>query len=202
LTLPFFNANIKSVINLPKSAKGFILMSTALLRKSKALLRNRNGFTLIEIIIAVTIVGVVFGIVISSAAAIQRSGRNAQRQSDLTALQSALQQYYADQHFYPQNPVDLTDETEITSNLGNPITPPPSNPSLYLKTIPKEPLTNTVPYIYKAFNDRSLDDTTPCSNEVGSPDKCQFYILCAKMENTDPVIASCGGAYNYQVTPL
>jgi prepilin-type N-terminal cleavage/methylation domain-containing protein len=187
LTRTFFNANIKLVIDLPNAFNVF---------------KKNLGFTLIEIIIAVTIVGVVFGVVISSAAAIQRSGRNTQRQSDLTALQSALQQYYADQHFYPQNPVDLTDLTELTSNLGNPIAPAPSNPSIYLKNIPKEPLVNTVPYIYKAFSDRGLNDTPACSNEAGSPDKCLFYILCAKMENSDPVVTSCGSTYNYQVTPL
>lgn len=160
------------------------------------------GFTLIEIIIAVTIVGVVFGVVISSAAAIQKSGRNAQRQSDLRALQSAFQQYYADQHFFPQNPVNLTSVTDINSNLGNPISPPPANPNLYLKTIPKEPQKNSLPYIYKAYKDRSLDETVQCDNTVGSTTKCQYYILCAKMEDSSSPVASCGGQYNFMLTPL
>jgi prepilin-type N-terminal cleavage/methylation domain-containing protein len=165
-------------------------------------LKKNLGFTLIEIIIAVTIVAVVFGVVITSSAAIQKSGRNAQRQSDLRALQTALQQYYADQHFFPQNPINLSQVTDINSNLGNPITPPSSNPNLYLKTIPQEPLKNSLPYLYKAFKDRSLNGSITCSNEVGSVDKCQYYILCAKVEDDSPAIASCGSTYNYQITPL
>ncbi len=168
----------------------------------RSYLKNTLGFTLIEIIIAVTIVGVVFGVIISSSAAIQKSGRNAQRQSDLRAFQSAFQQYYADQHFFPQNPVNLTTISDINSNLGNPITPPSANPNLYLKNIPQEPQKNSLPYIYKAFKDRTLNETVQCSNTVGSIDKCQFYILCAKMEDESPPVASCGGAYNFQLTPI
>lgn len=162
----------------------------------------RRGLTLIELLVTISIIGVVFGVIISSAGIIQKYGRDAKRQSDLRSLQSALQQYYADQNFFPDDssstPFKLSGVgavTSLTSSIGNPI--PPPSAKTYLNNIPSDPTLGTgTPYFYKAYASLS-DQATDCDN---STTKCFYYILCAKLEN----IAAgtyCGGSYNLQITP-
>ena len=143
-----------------------------------------NGFTLIEILVAITIIGIIFGIIISSATAIQKSGRNAQRRTDLRTIQTALQQYYADQQKFPYQA------------LGSSIKSP-DNTKIYLKIVPTDPQNAVYSY-------------TPLTKHTGgaactATSECNYYTLCIQAElpaselNTTDCPA--GGSY-FGVTPL
>lgn len=167
---------------------------------------NSSGFTLVELLIAIIIVGLVTGVVITSSAAIQRTARDSQRTADLRTVQSALQQYYADQNFYPDNnlnsPLNLSTSTTITSATGNPS--PPASVKTYTTSIPKDPNSNTsTPYCYSAFVSVA-DTTTDCNNQSSSTTKCNYYELCANLEDnpSSPATCSCGASYDLKFTPL
>lgn len=160
-------------------------------------MNRQHGFTLIELLVAVSIIGVVFGAVISSNAAIQRQARDASRQADLRSLQSALQQYYADQNFYPMT-FSLAATSSLTSAIGNPS--PPVSLKTYLTTIPKDPVSGTTtPYCYTAQLSAGLGGV--CNN---TDSKCHYYKLHAKLENSDAASSyPCNSQnYNFQITPL
>lgn len=166
-------------------------------------MKFQKGFTLIEILITISIIAVAFGVVLTSANYLQKSARDAQREADLVNIQSALQQYYADQQYFPQsdptlpNTLNLSSDLVVDSNTGNPQTPPSVN--IYLKTIPKDP-TLSQNYYYKAFISSNLGDTNICDNLTTT--KCQFYIVCALMENLPSTVDNdCGSPYNYKLTP-
>lgn len=113
------------------------------------------GFTLIEILVAITIMGVIFGVIITSSTAVQRFARDTQRQSDLKAIQSALQHYYADNNSYPDSLTKLT-----------------SGAKVYLQKIPVDPVAATN-YSYQAKG-----------NECGlDPPICHQYCLFTKLES-------------------
>lgn len=170
-----------------------------------------RGLTLIELLVTVSIIGVVFGIIISSAGMIQRYGRDAKRQTDLRSLQSALQQYYADQNFFPDDkastPLKLSGVgtiSSLTNCTGNP-TPSCTVTKTYLTNIPSElPTMAGTPYYYQAFP--SLADflagtpTPLCDNDTT---KCFYYMLCAKLENSSGPTYTCrgNGTYNLRITP-
>lgn len=64
--------------------------------------KNSNkGFTLIEVLAVITIIGVLSAFVFSGAAASRKSGRVAQRVSDMKRVQNALELYYAQNKSYP-----------------------------------------------------------------------------------------------------
>jgi general secretion pathway protein G len=63
--------------------------------KMKAM-KKRAGFTLLELLIVIAIIGVLASLVAVSYSSAQRRARDSQRQSDLKAIQNALEQYYAD----------------------------------------------------------------------------------------------------------
>ncbi|MDP4010735.1 MAG: prepilin-type N-terminal cleavage/methylation domain-containing protein [Candidatus Roizmanbacteria bacterium] len=54
------------------------------------------GFTLIEIMIVIGIIGTVMMMSIGSYGSVMRNSRDAQRQSDLKKIRAALEQYYVD----------------------------------------------------------------------------------------------------------
>lgn len=145
---------------------------------------SKRGFTLIELLVAISIIGVIFGIIITSAGAIQRAGRNTQRQTDLRNLQSALQQYYADKHSYPVSLSDL------------------STPKSYISKIPTDPSGGSTSYFYQ-FQSQPSPAGTASDCTVTGTIKCNYYYLCASIEGDAPASAKdcVNSSYNFQLTP-
>lgn len=141
-----------------------------------------TGFTLIELLITISIIGVVFGIVLTSANAIQKQARDGQRQSDLRSIQSALQQYYADAKFYPALSSSLAIGSPITSSSGRGGTLP-SPVKTYLNKTPGDPLSGTYTYTKSPAN---------CDNNpAGANINCTNYCISTNLENTpSPIVIS------------
>ena len=60
-----------------------------------------RGFTLIEILIVVAIIGILASVVLVGLGPVQRRGRDARRISDLRNIQTGLELYYNKNGFYP-----------------------------------------------------------------------------------------------------
>ena len=61
----------------------------------------RNGFTLVELIIVISIIAVLSTIGISTYSSIQQNSRNAKRKADLKEIKTALEQYFSVNGAYP-----------------------------------------------------------------------------------------------------
>lgn len=68
--------------------------------KSK-LLNFKDGFTLVELLIVIVIIGVLSAILMANFVGVRQRARDAQRKSDLRQIQSALELYRADIGNYP-----------------------------------------------------------------------------------------------------
>jgi len=165
-----------------------------------------SGFTLIELLVSISVMAVVFGVVISSTAKVQQNARNAKRNSDLKIIQSALQQYYADNNFFP---TAITGDSCLHECTGNGsaacATVTCSNATkIYLKDIPIDPGTSQN-YCYFASTKASDNNTTTnCSNTADNLDgRCYFYKLHANMEGKSAAYNCAGASNNFtdQVTP-
>lgn len=60
-----------------------------------------KGFTLVELLIVIVIIGILAGIGLGSFASTQRKGRDARRKADLDNIVKALESYYNDYGQYP-----------------------------------------------------------------------------------------------------
>ena len=84
---------------------------------------HQSGFTLIELMVVVTIIGILAGVAVVNVKHAQRKAREAALKKDLHDMRVAIDNFYADKQ---RNPADL-----------NELVPK------YLKRIPKDPITGT-----------------------------------------------------------
>ncbi len=122
--------------------------------------KNKKGFTLLELIIVIVILGVLTTLISGFFLNSLKRGRDTRRKGDLKGIQTAVESYYADKNSYP-----------TTSELlaGNPICE--TNPSqdcgdekMYLKKMPEDPIAK---YKYQYISDGI------------------YYVLYATLENED-----------------
>lgn len=129
------------------------------------LLRSPRGFTLIEMLVVVSLISILAGIGIASYRHAVKTTQEAVLKEDLFRMREGIDQYYADKSQYPPDLQALVQEG-------------------YLRTIPKDPMTNsadtwqTVPsesdpanpaaqpgvYDVKSGSDLSADDGTKYSD--------------------------------------
>lgn len=159
---------------------------------------NFQGFTLVELLITVTVVALLTTIALVSYTAFVRNSRDAKRQSDLLLIQSALEQYHADQSYYPQ---ENTISTCVDGKLkfGCPLKNSSGSKS-YLKELPQDPSGAASSYVYQV-----KPGGASCSD---NPKKCKTYCLFAIKEGSDlksQLSADCpsfpSGNYKLLVTP-
>ncbi len=65
------------------------------------IVKNRKGFTLVELLVVVAIIGILAAIAIPQFAAYRTRAYNGSTQSDLRNFKTAMEAYYADYQRYP-----------------------------------------------------------------------------------------------------
>lgn len=144
--------------------------------------RINNGFTMVELLIVIVLIGILISISFTGYVASQRSARDGKRKADLEQIRAALEMYRSDVGSYPVQ----TSSNWFTNNMiayGS---------DVYLSAAPNDPVSS-----YKYFYSQS------------SPNS---YSLCARLESlarenpppTPPsgcsAQTSCGDYCNYKVT--
>jgi general secretion pathway protein G len=112
---------------------------------------GEGGFTLVELIIVMLIIGVLASIAIPSYLASIRAAKEAVLKEDLHVIRNAIDSYTMDKGKAPQGLDDLVQ-------------------SGYLKSIPKDPMTNSTDSWVTATDDtlESVDESDPGVDDVHS----------------------------------
>jgi general secretion pathway protein G len=113
--------------------------------------RTQSGFTLIELIIVMTIIGILATLAIPYFAAAIKHAREAVLKEDLQTMRMAIDSYTMDKQKAPQSLDDLVQEG-------------------YLKAIPEDPMTHAKDTWVTDTSDAmySIDQTDPGINDVHS----------------------------------
>jgi prepilin-type N-terminal cleavage/methylation domain-containing protein len=113
-------------------------------------MKNKNAFTLVELLISISIIGILTVIIAVSVASTQKDSRDQRRIGDLKAIQNAAEQYYLLKGSYPVNKT----------------TPWTVNNQITLQNFPTDPKnTNGVGTTYfSTFNINGVSNYCICAN--------------------------------------
>lgn len=158
---------------------------------------NSSGFTLIEILIVIGIIGILSGVLVSviNPAGIRAKSRDAQRKSDLRQIQTALELYFADNRMYPEpvlngcapgNTLGCTTKIDGNDNLTDEISPS------HISAVPLDPKLSS------ATNQDVCSQPTQYRYNYMTDASKSIYVLTAIMEAPDSNDEStCHSLYNW-----
>ncbi len=129
-----------------------------------------KGFTLIELMVAISIIALLSIIALSAFSSVQKSSRDAKRKSDLGTVRGALEQYRADQHNYPVS--GNVGIGNLSSYLPDKALTNPAATVTYLNKYPRDPKYSTggcsilpcYKYYYQALPNGCNNTTTTCNS--------------------------------------
>ena len=112
-------------------------------------LEKSNGFTLIEIMVVVVILGILGALIIPNVMGRTDEARITAAKSDLRGIANALELYRLDNYTYPSTDQGLA---SLVSKPGGYPEPKNWNPDGYLKKLPTDPWQNDYGYISPGSN--------------------------------------------------
>lgn len=144
--------------------------------------RDRKGFTIVELLIVIVVIGILAALVITTYSGIQGRARDDERQTDLKALQGKLEAFYADNNYYP-SASDLNDSTwrgKYMKGLSDDALADPQNAdtqTLKADDSTTDPTAKVYGYVVTGTGDSVTD---PDGNTATGYDN---YTLVAKLES-------------------
>lgn len=140
-------------------------------------LKKRNqGFTIVELLIVIVVIGILALLVITTYSGIQAKARNSKRQTDVASLQTQIEAFFSQNGYYPSL-TDMNSSTWLTTNmksLDQNALIDPSNPT-QSKTLVSAPVAKSYSY--------AVTDSSGASCEA-TDTNCAKYTLTATYEGT------------------
>lgn len=108
--------------------------SQEVMQKRQGLFDRRKGFTLIELMIVIVIIGILAAVAIPNFVGMTDEARVARIQADLSTVGSAVEMYYAKNGAYPGSLSDLVGNGEKDGYLRKEPEPPVKNLSYVINS--------------------------------------------------------------------
>ena len=137
--------------------------------------RKQQGFTIVELLIVIVVIGILAALVITTFTGIQKKGRDTERTTDVKALHSQLEAYFAQNGKYPLL-ADVQNNTWLTTNMkGLDVEAAHDPKGAAGNNIAAANATNVYGYVV------TVDGTAACDN-VAPATECGKYVLTATLE--------------------
>ncbi len=135
-----------------------------------------RGFTIVELLIVIVVIGILATLVIVTFSGIQQKGRDSQRRTDINAVASHVSAYYADKGYYPTM-ADLNSSTWRAANAKGLDPEALKDPKATSGDIAAT--TSATAYGYTAATGTACDNTAASSET----NQCSTYTLSATLES-------------------
>lgn len=133
----------------------------------------RKGFTLIEILVVITIIGILSTVTAITFSSSLRSSRDARRKADINQIKAALELYRSNNAVYPGVGAG-TGQIQTMCGTATSLTDPAGGTGTYLTNIPQDPLCPTYTY---AITTNASDYTVGTYLE-GTATTCSVLLSC------------------------
>ena len=145
-----------------------------------SLKKRQSGFTIVELLIVIVVIGILAALVITTYGGIQSKARNSKRQVDLQSLQTQFEAFFSQNGFYPSN-ADINTPAWRATNMksldviamADPLNANQSTPTLKITTS----TISDKQYSYVVLNSSAAS----CE---GLDTSCASYTLTAPYEGT------------------
>lgn len=134
--------------------------------------RKQSGFTIVELLIVIVVIGILAALVVTTFAGIQKKARNTERETDIKALHGQLEAYFAQNNSYPAI-ADLNTPTWRDDNLKGLDSEALKDPKGTTQTVAGA--ASATSYGYVATTDADAACTTAAND-------CSKYTLTAQRE--------------------
>ena len=84
---------------------------------SKLKQKREEGFTIVELLIVIVVIGILAALVLNSYQGVQARGRDTERKTDQNSMATQLEVYYNDNGGYPLMTGNMNTDTWISANL-------------------------------------------------------------------------------------
>lgn len=150
--------------------------------------RDQRGFTIVELLIVIVVIGILALLVVTTYGGIQAKARDSQRQADLAAIQTQVEAFYANNNYYP-TAADINNATWRTTNMKSIDAEALKDPSGDASTLSTTAAsaTNDGVYGYVATIDDDGDPATPGTACTTAGTECDGYTLTAYLESSETV---------------
>ncbi len=142
--------------------------------------KRNSGFTIVELLIVIVVIGILALLVITTYSGIQAKARNAKRQTDIQSLQTQLEAFFSQNGYYPSR-TDMNTPSWIATNMKSLDTNALVDPSSTCNPATTACLVATPQakaYSYAVFQS---DGSTACET---TDTTCAVYTLTATYEGT------------------
>lgn len=136
-----------------------------------SLKRKQSGFTIVELLIVIVVIGILAAIVITTFTGVQKKGRDADRKSDINAIDSQVEVYFAENAKYPSL-TDMNTASFRSANLKGLSDDALTDPKGSGPTLVGAAASNAYAYI-----------TTPSGCDNGTGGDCTGFTLTATLES-------------------
>lgn len=145
-----------------------------------SLKQRQSGFTIVELLIVIVIIGILATLVIVTFSGVQQKARDSERKTDINAVASQLEAFYANKGYYPTI-TDINDSSWRSANEFRIDDKAFVDPSTTGTTSLQNGLvgsgSNTAKvYYYIAYS----SGTTDCGTTAGA--QCASYVVGSNLE--------------------
>lgn len=139
-----------------------------------SLKNKQSGFTIVELLIVIVVIGILAGLVITTFSGIQQKARDTERETDIKALHGQVEAFWAQKAYYPSL-TDMNTAAFVAANLKGLDAGAFKDPKGAASLLVAAPVADA--YAYAVTNSAGTsceaDDTT-----------CSKYTLTATLEGT------------------
>jgi prepilin-type N-terminal cleavage/methylation domain-containing protein len=143
--------------------------------------RDQKGFTIVELLIVIVVIGILAALVVTTYAGIQAKARDSKRQTDMQALQTQIEGFYASNNYYPSL-ADINDPTWRASEMKSLDAAALKDPSGSTSVLSGSEATATG----KQYGYVALDSSDAACTAAAA--ECSSYTLTAYLENAKELV--------------